>query len=969
MKNDSIVVDGLKIKGKVRENSLDIARGAAVVVMLLAHIIYFFYIGNNPFIEGLQTFGDTVAFVSFLMISGATVFYTYQRKKSEWGDVKPKTFKRMLWLILGYYIIAIVSAFHTFDFSTPYWLSQIIQIITFANPPGFTEFMINFIVYTAVYILLPDLLDFLGKNLKFSLITGLVLFVLGVLLYSANIGEPLLSYKMLLAGHTDNYRFPLLQYSIVFLIGLNLGNLLYQSKTAIEKKKIIFKFITITGFVALTVFFLNQISPNFEVQHLTTFDRWPPSIPFLLLGVIFTLAVFFIVIRNSNKDQPPFIYTWLISIGKNAYMYFIVHIVLLQLYDQLIGFQTDSPIILIIMGVIVYVAVSMIVKKINERFAEKRPVHEEKPVEFIEAKKQQNPVISALTIGLLSLITFGGLSINEKYISLAGYPKRDDTIKGLVFSKREAEINWWNFDFQYSRKLTLINDGLFSTINKDELTEFTFDISEQIKEGIISVEGEDLRLVYLESNVFREIPFWFVREGTNFKIKFQVQKLLNASERDSNYYLYYGNRIAEKSGSFVELANANIGLGRVVLSSEKISTLSINLNRNWTLIGEANANTLDINLIINQNPFPQSQNTEYTYQVMGTGLSGRLFKNPNDAYNANIAIDSLQPGIYQIQAKAASAGTEIFSSKETFVVSYPIYIAWTMDWEGYDVDDEFLDKMKSISEKYDVPISHFFNPRIYIANNISGDRANYLTQWVKDAKDRGDSIDYHIHLFHDMVRAAGVDPEFSGNGDEKVRRPQWGSIQQFGYDTLLTSFNDEELSKILTWGLNKFNENGLPVPKGFRAGGWFADLENLKSIQNAGFEYDSSGREEYQWGSKKQAGPWKLTPTTQPYRPSTEDQNSSNPAPNLDLWEFPNNGADSYTFTEADMKDRFTSNFGDGIMREKRVVTYLSHPHWFNVDEPKLNNLFDYISQFRYDQDRGPVVFKNLDEIHDIWAK
>lgn len=223
----------------------------------------------------------------------------------------------------------------------------------------------------------------------------------------------------------------------------------------------------------------------------------------------------------------------------------------------------------------------------------------------------------------------------------------------------------------------------------------------------------------------------------------------------------------------------------------------------------------------------------------------------------------------------------------------------------------------------------------------------------------------HIHMFNDMVTASGVDPITDSEGNP---RPQWGSIQQQGYDVLMTSYNRDELNKILEWNLQQFELNSLPTPLGFRAGGWFADIENLQSIEDSGFSFDSSGRESFSWGSKKVINPWNLKSTTQPYRPSMSNQNSANPAPNFDIWEIPNNGADSYTFQTIDMTTRFDANFGDGIIKEKRAVTYLSHPHWFNIDKGKIEDLFEYISKHDFKDDRGPVVFTNVHEVYKAWA-
>jgi hypothetical protein len=83
----------------------------------------------------------------------------------------------------------------------------------------------------------------------------------------------------------------------------------------------------------------------------------------------------------------------------------------------------------------------------------------------------------------------------------------------------------------------------------------------------------------------------------------------------------------------------------------------------------------------------------------------------------------------------------------------------------------------------------------------------------------------------------------------------------------------------------------------------------------------------------------------------------------MELWEFPNNGGDSWAYSADDMISRFKDNYNGGISDSTKVVTYLSHPHWFNIDEPKINKVLDHVDKFGIVEDRGPVVYRTLDQI------
>jgi hypothetical protein len=83
----------------------------------------------------------------------------------------------------------------------------------------------------------------------------------------------------------------------------------------------------------------------------------------------------------------------------------------------------------------------------------------------------------------------------------------------------------------------------------------------------------------------------------------------------------------------------------------------------------------------------------------------------------------------------------------------------------------------------------------------------------------------------------------------------------------------------------------------------------------------------------------------------------------MDMLEFPNNGADSWAYSSDQLISRFTDNYKGGISYSQKVITYLSHPHWFNVDEPKMYDILDYTSKYSIEDDRGPVIYTTIDRI------
>ncbi len=439
--------------------------------------------------------------------------------------------------------------------------------------------------------------------------------------------------------------------------------------------------------------------------------------------------------------------------------------------------------------------------------------------------------------------------------------------------------------------------------------------------------------------------------------------------------------------------------------------LTLDLDKSWIIIEpEADyTQTITVTFDMRNKEYLQDfDKINISYMILGTDIFGQFSMPKEQAddsqiYLAEIYLADLDPGEYQINV-AAHFPCEIVQLKtEKFFISYPLYVTWTHDWEGADVQQSYLDDIANISDKYGIPLSHYFNPHIYVPGVMSNSRSTYLTNWVISRRDNnGDSIGLHLHMFPQMVtemlkpteytvmesRQVEQKDEFGNvvldeNGNpvmttvqepvikrlfEPRYTPTWGGYRGIGEDIPVSAYTYDELMYIFDWSIDKFEEKKLGRPIGFRAGGWFANMITLKALQDSGFKYDTSGRTFEARGINKMKLPWNLQPTTQPYKPNVSDQNSS-ASPNLTLWELPNNGADSWVYSGAQMRDRFDANWKGGYLEEKKLVVFLSHPHWFYVDKPKIEELFAYTSGFSAKEDKGPVVYINMDNAYKIWAE
>ena len=370
-------------------------------------------------------------------------------------------------------------------------------------------------------------------------------------------------------------------------------------------------------------------------------------------------------------------------------------------------------------------------------------------------------------------------------------------------------------------------------------------------------------------------------------------------------------------------------------------------------------------------------------------------------------MSDLEPGRYAIQATYVlfENSLQVVTSNIAYVnVSYPLFVNWSLDWEGFGVSSTDLDDIDDIATTFNMPVTQYFNPRIYIANQYSAfavdpGTSNWMTNWVIERRNtRGDEIGLHIHMYPDLEAAVEEDyiirnnlaptvEETEGGVDEEQEQEQIDATPVFDIspsqgskivgiardENVIHGYSEEELEIVFEWSVRQFEERGLGVPISFRSGAWMSGPQVLKALQDAGFKIDSTARTPGVLNPSNASStpiPWNVGVTQKPYYPNVSNINSS-ASPTLSILEFPNNGADSYWFSQDDMINRFNENKNaysntEGIMISPQTVTYLSHPHSFKqFDSAKIRGTFEYIQQFRYELGSGPVVFATMADIYN----
>lgn len=538
-------------------------------------------------------------------------------------------------------------------------------------------------------------------------------------------------------------------------------------------------------------------------------------------------------------------------------------------------------------------------------------------------------------IAIVLVIAAGAWYINNQHDTVSADTLQWDKIPQTASA---TGAKWWDDSYAYRQKVDV-------TSAKGSFVVFRFDHSALVKTGRSNADGSDLHVVAQLESATEELPV--ARQAMNSEvaqIAFPQKNYANAS-----YYLYYGNKSTTDQKVLGESAFQKQPGANSTLESIEKPLLGITSTQYWNLIFKDKVQ-VKLNL-----DFGADLDTTDAKAYYFVGKSQQAHAIDLSNKSLEVEIEKPKPGSTQIYIVLVKNDNYIRSNEATVMISYPVFVNWTIDWEGNDVKDWVLNAFTNISAKYGIKMTHFFNPRIYATSTIPTYRQGELTEWVLNRHSKlGEEIAMHMHMQYDMIRAAGMEP---------FTTPRWGTGAT-GYDVLTTDYNYEQLMKLFAWGLDMFQKHGLPKPAGYRAGGWFANLDTLKAVQDSGFVYDASGRETYSFGAKNQPGFWHLSHTTQPYQPSTTDQNSVKPAPNFNIWEMPNNGNDSYWFEAQQLIDNFYMNYNPSKqLASPKVVTYLSHPDWFDVDQPKIEKLFSEISKYSNAKDKGPVVFWTMSEV------
>jgi len=927
-----------------REQFIDILRGLAVGIMILTHIIAITYRGSDSLVQQIGAFGGITSFTFFLILSGISSYLgSLSLTPQEYSLKRRKALNRSVKIVIAYYIIAMASAFVNLKiFSLPpngSWLPGIMQILLLVTLPQFAEFLITLLFYSVSISFFFRLYKFILRNPLIALALSAGSYTLGYFLSRVDLGsENLNTLKGLFAGHIyadgQLHSFPILQYLPIFIFGLYLGKFIFNNQYKRLRIKVNLIWLVVFGAITFAGFIAYRYLPYQIFNPLPDEGRFPPSIIFLTLSTSITLAIC-LVYLTIQSIIPKVVKAYFHFLGNNALNLLIFHSLILFLFKYLttnIEKPEGSTYLYLSDLVIIYVIIMIIASILTVGLSQLKQWslsgNQDEGFQWLFSEK----AISTF-IFILIFILVGTTVYSETFVKNVA---ADTT--SIQFKKRliREEDKWWNHEYKTYREIEVKNTSSGQTLFENSWIQTKFNHKKALADkNAYKENGSDLRVVYFdeEKGEYRIVPYIIDNANTdNTALSFKAQRNIEPSSDDINYYLYYGNP-SENTGVLSSERYASVFTDGIKVKDEIFHSILGKTNKKWFLKKKSTAFqsaalTFETSLVDSE----IGDGSIVTYSIVGTSKNGRMNLSGDRNYKANIVVSDLEPGTYQIQANITDSknNLKIYRSQSiSFYITYPIYVAWTMDWEGWDVQQRHLNDIANIADTYGMPITHFFNPRIYVKNQytverISEDRAKYITNWVKDRRNtKFDEIGMHIHMWNDMVVEAGVTPK---NGPIIKGT--------YGVDVPTYAYSREELRKVFSWGRQKFAEYELGGPISYRTGAWMSSTDSLLAAQDVGFSIDSSGRT----GGRVNVNipdstevPWNLPVTTTPYLPDISNINSWSGTLNqrMRIWEYPNNGADSYWFGSSELINRFDVNYPNkgSIVTKPQVVNYLSHPH------------------------------------------
>lgn len=337
-------------------------------------------------------------------------------------------------------------------------------------------------------------------------------------------------------------------------------------------------------------------------------------------------------------------------------------------------------------------------------------------------------------------------------------------------------------------------------------------------------------------------------------------------------------------------------------------------------------------------------------------------------FTGELPIIELPPGEHDILLVADGASTAF--AKVTFRKTAALYVMVSTDWDFSDPGNPSCDFTNRLHEDHHAPITQFVGPYTFTDPLVTPVRAKALAQFVIDNRDKyGDEIGLHIHPYCNFVTHSGL----TCITDQSTVY----ASDDTGYTIKVAAYGRKDFATLLHDAKSIFEANGLGTPTLFRAGGWTADIETMKALEDEGFVGDSSalnwarieewkGKELYRWTQEH----WKpIGDVSQPYYPNNEDV-LSGAAPNVGVLEVPDNGVMIDYVSLAEMTGIFDANFNGTALMQPTTLMMGFHPStsFSNGEYMRVDGFLSYADKHLASNADGPVIYTTLGKVRAAFA-
>jgi hypothetical protein len=309
---------------KSRFIQIDYMKGILNIGMIFAHTVQFFSKKNDFYL--ISELMNLVCFSGFLFCFGFASWSSYFSKANI-------PYRSHITVILKCYLAYIISGVSYCILVSKELLNStlVYKVISLENVPGYSEFLIAFVLFALLGLLFSEFINLLTKNIMLILTTSIACLLISLILTDIKLDNRL---ELFIGGRGKSY-FPVLQYTPLYLLGIYFSR--YSTKPS-----------NALNFLALVII---SIFLYFKIARIDIV-RFPPSAAWILFS---TAAVYLCFSLSNWLSKHLLLLSVVLNMGKNVLFYLIItNIILFTL--TFIGFKNyfETQYIFILFAVILF---------------------------------------------------------------------------------------------------------------------------------------------------------------------------------------------------------------------------------------------------------------------------------------------------------------------------------------------------------------------------------------------------------------------------------------------------------------------------------------------------------------------------------------------------------------------------------------------------------------------------------------